>query len=453
MKTSPIIKITGFTVLLSLVLAACTTKPENNDQKASSGKPPVITEQTPEQHIIANTDKAYNLKLAQGTIISIPAHAFVDAQGNNVTSPVTIQYKEQKNAVDILRSGIPMEYDSAGTEYILQTAGMFEINGTDTSGKAVFIHSHKKIQISMLSAQTAPNYNFYRYDTVAANWVFVEKSTIDQQPNTAESANTETIPPAPAEPKKYNPGNYVLDMKINVSEFPELQSMKGLMWEFAGENKADSPEFNAWIYQRSWSNIRLELINTEKSIFQLTLTDSQSSFKTTITPVLAGKSYAKAMKDYKKKFDAYSKMYAEKLAQEQQSASSQNLVYRTIGLGKFGIYNHDRLYRNTNPRIAANFVLENGKSLNDYTVYLLCGEAATVVRYPQQKWQSFAYPDTKNNCLVVFLNDGKVAIFSNKEFEQLNAETILKDLSYTFELKTVSADEINADALKKMMKI
>ncbi len=240
-------------------------------------------------------------------------------------------------------------------------------------------------------------------------------------------------------------------MKISTVDFPELSSMKGLMWQYAGNDPKEDPNVNKYVFKRNWSNVKLEVLDREKSLFKLILYDTKSSFQTTITPVLAGKSYDRAMKIYQKKFDAYSKVYADRIAKEAVEMTNRSMIYRTVGISNFGRYNHDRIVSNSNPRIAASFELEDGEELGNATIYHLYGGAATVVRYPADKWNSFAFTNEGGNCLVAFLENGKVATFPNEEFAKLNDKEIVKNKNYAFKLKTSTS--LDSEALRKLLKI
>jgi hypothetical protein len=100
-----------------------------------------------------------------GTKIIIPAHAFVDAGGNEIKGDVTIDYREFRDPVDILVSGITMVYDSAGIKGDFESAGMFEINAS-VNGKEVFLAPGKKVDVEFAVVDTASTFNFYRLDPV-----------------------------------------------------------------------------------------------------------------------------------------------------------------------------------------------------------------------------------------------------------------------------------------------
>lgn len=391
-----------------------------------------------------------------GTIIGVPASAFVDADGKPVSGPVSIDYKEYKDAADVFISGIPMEYDSAGQQQLLQTAGMFEIYGFDSTGKQVFIHPDKKVDISMLSDKKDPDYNFYAFDSTQGTWTYNNRSVVDSSKKTETvTASTESdIPPAPLSPQKYDPDGFVFDMKIDPKGYPEFENLKGLVWQYSGEEKStEDPRENKWVFQKKWSDVKLELLDREKSTFRLVLTSGSAKYQTTITPVLAGKSYDRAKKEYDKKFEAYTLKYKQQIDEEAARAARKNIIYRTVGISAFGIYNHDRIYSSTNPLIAASFQLENGESLTDQTVYYLYGGDASVMQLPSQKWNYFKFANGPGNCLITFLKNGKVAIFNNADFSKLDMTKIAQEKKCLFKLKEMPESEVNAEALRAMMKI
>jgi hypothetical protein len=112
------------------------------------------------------------IEYPSGTIISIPPNAFVDANGNEIKGAVTIDYREFRDQVDILVSGIPMVYDSAGQAGEFQSAGMFEMNAS-VNGKEVFLAPGKQVNMQFAVVDTASSYNFYKLDD-KAGWQYIE---------------------------------------------------------------------------------------------------------------------------------------------------------------------------------------------------------------------------------------------------------------------------------------
>ncbi len=110
-----------------------------------------------------------------GSKVIVPDNAFVDKDGKPVKGKVDIKFREFHDYVDFFMSGIPMEYDSNGTKYILESAGMIEIYG-EKNGERVEIAPDKSIAVELVSnieipnVNVKPNFNIYRLDTEKRNW-------------------------------------------------------------------------------------------------------------------------------------------------------------------------------------------------------------------------------------------------------------------------------------------
>jgi len=127
-----------------------------------------------------------------GSRLVIPPKAFVNRSGEIVAGEVDIKYREYHDFVDFFISGIPMRYDSAGTEYILESAGMIE-GHAEQDGERVMLHPEREIEVELVAnikvpkGKKAPHYNIYRLDEEKRNWVYqdidkiqiVEESAID----------------------------------------------------------------------------------------------------------------------------------------------------------------------------------------------------------------------------------------------------------------------------------
>jgi hypothetical protein len=117
-----------------------------------------------------NAEKGASFSYPSGTDIRIPANAFVDKNGQPVTGEITISYREFRDAADIIVSGIPMKYDSAGQTADFESAGMFELVAS-AAEKEVNVASGKNIEMQFAVTQPESSYNFYRLDE-EKGWVF-----------------------------------------------------------------------------------------------------------------------------------------------------------------------------------------------------------------------------------------------------------------------------------------
>jgi hypothetical protein len=84
---------------------------------------------------VINPSLENTLIYPSGTRLYIPPDAFRTPAGTLPSGNVTISYREFRDPVDCLVSGIPMRYDTAGAVETFESAGMFEINAGDRNGR------------------------------------------------------------------------------------------------------------------------------------------------------------------------------------------------------------------------------------------------------------------------------------------------------------------------------
>jgi hypothetical protein len=131
--------------------------------------PPVEGLNIRKETFTLNTADKKTITSTTGTVIRIPGNAFVDKNGNPVSGNIEIGYREFRDQLDILVSGIPMVFDSAGTKKQFESAGMFEITAS-INGEEVFLATDKKINMEFNSQNPANNFNLYYYDDAKGNW-------------------------------------------------------------------------------------------------------------------------------------------------------------------------------------------------------------------------------------------------------------------------------------------
>lgn len=309
---------------------------------------------------------SYNVKAEQGATIKhksnskiiIPKKAFVNKQGQDIIGDVEIKYREFHNQADIIASGIPMTYDSAGVQSHLESAGMIDIKGYQ-NGEPVYINPKKQITVEFQSEHTADKYNMYVLDTVAKNWVYQNRdnSLIEKkqqpvkqaQPAKADNATAETIastkteslqkqidaiPPkieaekvvytkkinqlpkatSPVKPAKATTGRPQFELDVNYKEFPELEAFKNAVFEVGAENK----NFNAKLADITWSSAEVSEGPVKGKNYVLTLKLKEQVEKLIVYPALTGADYDKALKSYESKFADYKNLQAKREADEKR---------------------------------------------------------------------------------------------------------------------------------------
>ncbi len=142
---------------------------------------------------IYETDAAAGgeIEYPSGTRIFIPQNAFVDANGNEVKGNVTIDYREFRDPVDILVSGIPMDYDSGGVKNHFVSAGMFEMNAS-VNGQEVFLAPGKNVDMKFAVVDTGDDFNFYKLDE-QKGWQYLNNPGKVEKDNADTATQPETF--------------------------------------------------------------------------------------------------------------------------------------------------------------------------------------------------------------------------------------------------------------------
>ncbi len=336
-----------------------TNQNTTNSPKTKSNKtfitPPISRLNVPYTSYKVKAEEGATLKHKSNSKIIIPKKAFVDKQGLDIVGDVEIKYREFHNQADIIASGIPMIYDSAGVQTTLESAGMIDIKGYQ-NGEPVFINPKKQITVEFQSEHTADRYNMYVLDTIAKNWVYVsrdnslkgpqrqqgEKGLKGNEPIINSVSNKEkeiqkqidAIPPkiekekivyaqkinqlpktsAPAKPSKATAGRQQFELEVNYKEFPELAAFKNAVFEVGTENK----NFSSKLADITWSSAEVSEGPVKGKNYLLTLKHKDQIEKLIVYPTLAGEDYDKALKAYESKFNDYKNILAKREADEKK---------------------------------------------------------------------------------------------------------------------------------------
>jgi hypothetical protein len=273
----------------------------------------------------------------------------VNRNGQEIIGDVEIQYREFHDQADIIASGIPMQYDSAGTNYTFESAGMFDVRGFQ-NGEEVFIKPEKSITVELNSKQPADTYNQYYLDTVAKKWNVIKHDTpvlpkeksaiavyaeevapakskkevtletkIQSIPKKVDSVKVvytkkiETLPQPkqPSKPSKAT-GKPNFELDVNYKDFPELAAFKNALFEVGPENKNYNKEFHAI----TWSSATVSEGTQKGKNYTLTLKKKDRTEKLIVYPVLTGENYENALDVYDKKFSEYNSLLAKREADE-----------------------------------------------------------------------------------------------------------------------------------------
>lgn len=481
---------TAFILGLALTIQVCTTTQENKKdgttaQRKGNFKDFDVTFKGHE----FDSKEAKTIKHFTGTTIQIPAQAFVDAQGKPVSGNVKVNYREFHQASEIIASGITMQYDSAGKRHSFETAGMFDIRA-EQAGKPVFLAKDKNIKIDLASYKEGA-FNFYylqeyKQEKMAQvhfsapfistamaqdirpgedKWQLLQTSTLPA-PNKERAEKMaeidKNLPTEPKQPVAYNDKIPVLDLNIDVKEFPELRAFEGLIWQYAGdlEDAAKNPKKNEWIFDYTWQNIKLE--DTGDMQYRLTLAGKDKNFETLIRPTLKGMNYEKAKALFEEKRKQYEadvekrKDEIAKLKAEKSFWNRQSKFIRSLQIQSFGIYNCDRIFRSDDAiEIAMQLQVPEDKGANDSktaTVYMMFDNNVIQYQALQNKVpHAFILSKRPNKMLVVFQNSNKVAVYSREDFAKLGDPEKMKGKEIELSLKSITEPIKSTAALEELI--
>lgn len=366
----------------------------------------------------------FSTTLDNGTKISIPAGTLVDSDGNPVKGGVKLKYRELHSPGEIIASGMTMRYDSAGTTYNFETAGMFEIRAFK-NGKPVFIKDGKQVEVQMASYREG-DYNFYQFDEEKENWqymgfaqpkAYLPDQTADDQP--AETTDQEIVVPASTlmKPVKFDKKNdFIIQIKANYKHFPELRPYSGVMWKYAGESEEEKKE----IASKIWSGSELLSHKPEESLYRLKLTSGKKSYEYLVSPIFSERSYEKAVALYEQKRRRF-----EVGKKEHQRRTHETKVIRKYPVTNFGFCNWDAIYANPNQVIVKakfDFGQRNEEIMPEaISVFLITGKNDNVVmRFGYEDFNRFNFDPTKKNKIVAILPGNSVAVFGSEDFKKLS---------------------------------
>ncbi|MDX2171951.1 MAG: hypothetical protein SFY56_02450 [Bacteroidota bacterium] len=280
--------------------------------------------------------------------IKIPKNSFVDKNGKDIVGDVTIEYREFHDIGDVILSGIPMEYDSANIKRNFETAGMFDIKGTQ-NGEPVFIKSGQSLEVDLASHTDEKKFNQYYLDTIKKTWEYLGNDILtDEQPVAKKKATTgglatnpkveklkneidiiipkkidsvkivytkkvENLPKA-VEPTKINKpsGKQTFQLDADKKEYPELAAFDNILFEIGDENKNYTKEMS----DITWSDVKISEGPQKGKNYLLTLIYRSRKEKLIVYPVLTGKDLVKAQKLYQEKFAQYEGLVEKRKADE-----------------------------------------------------------------------------------------------------------------------------------------
>lgn len=451
--------------------------------------PPVQSLNIPSNSFVVNTEMDSTIVYSTGSIITIPSSAFVDADGEDVKGKVEIHYREFHDPIDILLSGIPMNYDSAGATYQLESAGMFEITATQ-DGKPVNLKPNKSLTVNVISHNdNAKDFNIYYLDTVKQKWEYISENTAKN--NTCISAFEDRVPDSksaaevkafissnkPLRPKKSSSEreNFIID--FNKDEFPELAVFSGLKFE------PTDKKYNADLSKKVWEEVLIERTEDNEH-YIITFSSEKESHSFKVIPVVDEKDYEATMKDFALIQNKYEMRLAEKKkiiaratdslykinAKFERVAARSNLnerfnsfvndsygetskdllVYRTFAVSKLGFWNSDKpFFFLGRGMYNATFFSKDNQALELKSVYFIKRDRNNVFSISKNNFGAFPFGVGVVDVMVGITEDNRLVYLKDNELKEvkINRSSIL------FKMNKLDGAVVSTKELKNLLKI
>lgn len=457
--------------------------------------PPLAHVNVPYQSYKVSAKWGGAISYPSGTKITFEPNSFVDKNGNPVTGNVDVKYREMHDAVDFFLAGVPMEYDSAGQTWQLESAGMLEV-AAFVNGEVVYLKKDQPMQVDMASEYSGTKYNLYYFDTIAGNWVYQGKDKVGVMPQDEDKRKEDSIafmlaqqgnfhrscsfnpgeivnePVEPKKPMKADPKKNRFVVDFNKEEFPEMASFQNVIFE-VDESKEKFDQAN---YDITWETVALSR-GEVASDYKLTLKKGLKTLKLDVYPVMDGEDFDAAMADYNTKQAQYVKdkerydiWVANKdnfirdggVVQLPGDANANTWVYtsgndkagnekamevmRSFTLAGFGVYNMD-----VAGMLPQGSVLDlslngpDGKLFTDFTtVNHVDRQKNTVMTYHNQNPMNQFHCNTRSANLIWAVKNGELYYAENESFSDLplsgKASVVLKKVAK----KLNTAEEMRA---------
>ncbi len=437
-------------------------------------KPPKEENQQQFQIFKIDPKKENRLTTSEGSVITIPENAFKDADGNLIQNEIEIKIREFYTKEDLFLSGIPMTYDSSGTQYSLETGGMIELRGLSNGEEIKNLDKAMKIELATISADD--NFNLYYLDENNSKWDYLKplkseeialenletpevyKKKVQEIQNQIKETKIEIAQvekTKPLKPRKLDESKFSFDIDANKSQFPELADFKNVIFEVGDENKGFSDE----VYSKTWEDLQLKKLNNK---YQVVLKKGSHIEKYIVYPALTGAEYTKAKSQFDKKFQVYDQKLNAKKVQldqyqkdyeynkkkwEQAVAYSQKKEYqhnelagkyvnqsgisisksndkvtRIFEAKEFGVFNCDRKINFPSAqKVMALFIREDGSRIrNLHNVTLVSDKKNSIFQYSKQELARFGYNPRHENRIWMVDEKGDIYACGNDEFKKID---------------------------------
>lgn len=368
----------------------------------------------PIQHFTINASKGDSLILPNCGSIIISKNAFVDLKGNPIKGKVDVEWQEFHSLGEIIASGIPMKYDSAGVENDFESGGMFTISASQNN-ETVQLAPGKSAKVNLASIQDTPCYNFYELDERTGDWSYIttESSEPIEQP-VEKVGEVEELTDVQSQT--------ILDVDLDTRKFPELQELEIVGWKPKERLSEKS------LRKLQMRNAKLRLVQTSTNELAIELITKKDTTNYLVEPYLV----EQAMVDSKSKLARMNEEMAE--AKKYEDAIEKSVVMRSIEIENFGTYNWDRIYKLPNVKqVVAHYDFPKRLSSKLISLYLISPDDNAVIKCDASGGNTVLFEPSRRNCWVAIFPDNELFVVSNEGFNEARVTENGDECTFTFE--------------------
>ncbi|ASS47374.1 MAG: hypothetical protein A3D31_16150 [Candidatus Fluviicola riflensis] len=348
-----------------------------------------------------SADQPSTINLPNGGRISFPDNAFVDAHGKPVSGTVTIEWQEFHSLTDIMLSGIPMRYDSAGVNNQFVSGGMFTIDGNQ-NGNPIELAKGKEAKVELATYDEQRQFNFYALNEQTGDWSYKKTALSTPNPNaeTATSSNEKG-----AQQKEGAP--IFLNVAAATDSIPALAGKDIVGWNVS---RSQVPKkLQKTIAQSHWD---ARITKQTANGYELQLSNKGTTLKLNAQPVTMDDALANTSVVEERTAERWSNL----LAFQQQEKEAD--MIRTASIPGFGTYNWDIIHQREAPiAFTLDLNLPDGHKIDEAQIYHVCPDEKSIVRYTEGDFDEFSFDPKKGNCIVAVMPDKSIYTVSDKQFD------------------------------------
>lgn len=400
-NTSQNMKLLSISAILILSFTACNGNQSANLSDHPIEKSSIITppfEGDFVNHSIFEIDPAiqHTLKTPNGSSVNIPSNSLVDENGNDITTMVTVSFKQYHSIADIITSGIPMEYDTLGESYSFESAGMFTLDATSAS-KPVYLKDQSLIEVNLASDKNNEEpFNFYSLNENTGDWTYEHNDTPILNNPLFDAKQY------PKRPEPVSDEAFIIDLNFDLSDYEELTAFTGVVWEYTGKADSLDPRKNKWVNKTKWKSFDLKATDEIPYEYFMTMKTAKKSFTTRVKAALDGTDLELAMEQFENK----------KVENAKKSELLQKPFVRSVNIAGFGTYNYDYIYKIEEPvNVIADFDFNKHNHLKEGAmIVVVYEEDDVIVNYPKSNWELFGLNAQKEAKIIAILPGNQLAV-------------------------------------------